>query len=96
MPPLIYLSESSTSVAGPTAEQEAFKSRPTARKAPMSSFSKKPTKGGGKAKVAPKKRGGKKKAKVVEEESSGETMIMSDIKDVAVAGKLQFLSVVSK
>lgn len=48
--------------------------------------------------MAPKKRGKKrgKKTKVVEEESSGETVIVTDIKDVTVDGKLRFLSVVSK
>jgi len=99
MPPSFHLPEPSTPVARPTAQQEDFKSRPpTARKAPMSSCPKKPTKGGGKAKVAPKKRGKKrgKKTKVVEEESSGETVIVTDIKDVTVDGKLRFLSVVSK
>lgn len=69
--------------------------RPAPRKAPMSSIPKKPTKGGGKAKRAPKKRGRKKKEKAEEVESSGESVIVSDIKEVTVVGKLRFLSTVS-
>lgn len=69
--------------------------RPPPRKAPMSSIPKKPTKGGGKAKRAPKKRGRKKKEKAEEVESSGESVIVSDIKAVTFIGKLRFLSTVS-
>ncbi|PUU73763.1 hypothetical protein B9Z19DRAFT_1161749 [Tuber borchii] len=86
MPPVCRPPKSATIAVEITAEPENFKARPAPRKAPMSSIPKKPTKGGGKAKRAPKKkRGGRKKKEKAEEvESSGESVIESDIKDVAV------------
>lgn len=88
MPPAFHPPESATIAVEIIA-------RPAPRKAPMSSIPKKPTKGGGKPKRAPKKRGRKKKEKAEEVESSGESVIVSDIKEVTVVGKLRFLSTVS-